>query len=186
MFRKITIVISLIALSLTVLACDSKVAGISGTTQVSALDQEQTDALCEHLGETIKSTLEDDAFKKANCLMSAAMGASFASEDEGEQITACEESLEECMAEEDEEEEEFDFTEGCLPEEDRESCEATVTEVDACFSAMFDAQLDQMKGMADVSCEDAITGDALDDMMGGSEEEVEECKAIEDKCDALN
>lgn len=183
MSKNLTILISLIAMCLALVGCEKKIGGVPAEKQISELSEEEVDAFNTYFGDTLKEMFTSDIFKESTCLSMSASFAPMGAEDDDEAVASCEESYEECLAEEDEE---FDPADMAVSKDDLGECNVTMAQVDACLSAMLDSQKESAEKITSSSCEELIVDGKLEEIQGESGEEPEECKVVEENCEALN
>lgn len=184
MQRKLTILFCLLAMSFAFVACDKNIEGVPASKQISELNEGERENFCAYLGSSLEEMFTGDDFKESMCLSMAAAFAGFAGEDEDDQVASCEESFEECMAEDDDAED-FDTSEFCPSADELADCEATMEEVHACFTAMMAQQKEEAKKVTQYSCEELIKEGKLDEIQADESEEPEACKVLQEKCNIL-
>ena len=203
MFKKCMAAVAMMTIALAAVACDrdgsggsappAEIAGIPASTQASALTQEQTEAFCGHLGETLKKAQEDDGMKSAGCILGGVMMAALSGA-EGEAATeACQSTYDECMARDLDEQGEIE-PDICPEAEVLGSCEATVAELETCLEGMLEWGFGTLRELGEMSCAE-LTGEggqekveaAMANMqtLGDGVPDIEACAPVKEKCNSF-
>jgi hypothetical protein len=144
--------------------------GIGGDTAVNTITGDDEQALCEAMRTEAEAEGVNEASKKVGCHLAGALTAAFSMEEDTEPV--CQEVVDECLAEEEEE-----ASDTC--ELNLDDCAAPLSDFEACIRSGWE----EIKTMADeVTCsesdEEAGDDTDTDDTCTSSEA----CKPLHDAC----
>lgn len=185
MAKKLITLICLVAMTAAFMGCEKKIDGVPASKALSELSEEEQASFCTYLGDTFEEMIGGDAFKESMCLTMSASFAGFEADNEEDQVAACEENYEECMAEE-EEPQDFDSDEICPSADELAGCTATMAEVDACYKAMIASQKEEAAKATQYTCSELIIDGKMEELQGDENSgPPEECQAIQESCPAI-
>ena len=156
-------------------------------TAMSALSAGDAQELCDEMTAEFEELFDNDEFLQGICLMGVSVGLGEMEMEGADLVTMCEEGMEECLVEMENETFIDDEDEECWSLEELEGCEATVADARTCTQALMDNFFGGIIEIGENSCGDieSLDSDELEEvMMGMMALEVEGLPEI-DECAPL-
>lgn len=163
-----------VAMAAGAAGCSGFNPGVSQSKNLNELSDEEAKTLCEDTQTYYEETITDEDFKQFGCYISGQIaGATSASDSDSEFDSAvCEETVDECLAQESEdglEREEIDCSQAQVPEE----CDVAVSEYVDCIEATVE---DLQQEISELTCEEPLEEETEE------ESTIEECQNLPDNC----
>ena len=164
--------------------------GVSGDKTLSSLSQDEIDKICSDLEKSVQPLVSEfEGFDEYICIAS---GMAYAVQTGGDEAT-CEEAKKSCLdmlaqpgADAGTEETPGDIS--CPTKEEFAECEATVREMDACFSAAMKLARELADTMKTYSCDDVGEIEDAGSLMDPVADIAEppECERLQAKCPSMS